>query len=102
MGIGALLGDMGIMTSRAVNDCISSVYLVISYTAHACCCSVRIVTGFTNTFLFFPPGNVNVQNATFIGKVVAVTTGYPIFNIMWGFLGQSGCTGKDKKETQHY
>jgi hypothetical protein len=33
---------------------------------------------------------------------MAVTTGYIIINIMWGFLRENGRREKDKEDTPHY
>jgi len=90
MGIGALLGDVRVVTGSAINDRTSTVYLVIAHTAHACCLSIWIVAGFADSFLRCPPWHVHVDYATFIGNVVTVCTRYTITCIMGRFLGLDG------------
>jgi hypothetical protein len=59
--------------------------------------SLWIVAGFAYCLLLFPPWDVNVEYATFIGVVMTIQTRYIITSIMWGFLGQSGHREKDNE-----
>jgi hypothetical protein len=90
MGISALFRHVGVVTCCTVNYHVSAAHLVIAHTAHTCCLSIWIVAGFADCLLLFPPWNVNVEHATFIGEVVTVAAGYIITNIMGGHLSLDG------------